>query len=84
MAHIRQSRPDYGLGVQSKVLKTFQNCPSLPGSGAHALSTFASVAGLSGKADRCANRSTPFSDSSISRNSMTALLAMIFFHESTG
>jgi len=28
MAHIRQSRPDSGLGFQVKVLKTFQVVPS--------------------------------------------------------
>ena len=28
MAHIRQSRPDSGLGVQVKVLETFQIVPS--------------------------------------------------------
>jgi hypothetical protein len=28
MAHVRQPRPDSGLGVQVKVLKTFQVVPS--------------------------------------------------------
>ena len=27
MAHVRQSRPDSGLGFQAKVLKTFQSVP---------------------------------------------------------
>jgi len=27
MAHVRQSRPDYGLGFQVRVLKTFQAVP---------------------------------------------------------
>ena len=34
MAHIRQSRPDSGLGFQVKVLKTLKVVPSLLGSGA--------------------------------------------------
>ena len=33
MAHIRPSKPDYGLGIQMKVLKTFQAVPVLLGSG---------------------------------------------------
>ena len=33
MAHVRQSRPDYGLGFQVKVLKPFQVVPSSLGSG---------------------------------------------------
>ena len=33
MAHMRQSRPDSGLGVQVKVLEAFQVVPSLLGSG---------------------------------------------------
>ena len=33
MAHIRQSRPDSGLGFQVRVLKTLQDVPSLLGSG---------------------------------------------------
>ena len=33
MAHIRQSRPDYGLCFQAKVLETFQVVPSSLGSG---------------------------------------------------
>ena len=33
MAHIRQSRPDYVLGFQVKVLKTFQVVPSSLDSG---------------------------------------------------
>jgi len=33
MAHIRQSRPDCGLGFHVKVLKTFQAVPVSPGSG---------------------------------------------------
>jgi len=33
MAHIRQSRPDSGLGFQVKVLTTFQVDPSSRGSG---------------------------------------------------
>jgi len=33
MAHVRPSRPDYGLGFQSKVLKTFKGVPSWLGSG---------------------------------------------------
>jgi len=33
MAHIRQSRPDYGLAVQAKVLKTLQVLPSQVGGG---------------------------------------------------
>jgi len=32
-AHIRQSRPDYGLGFQVKFLKTFQVFPSSLGNG---------------------------------------------------
>ena len=35
MAHIRQSRPDSGLGVQEEVLKTFEFVPYLLGSGYH-------------------------------------------------
>ena len=27
MSHMRQSRPDSGLGCQAKVLKLFQGCP---------------------------------------------------------
>ena len=37
MAHIRQSRPDYGLGFQVKVLRTFQVVPFSLGSGSEAL-----------------------------------------------
>jgi len=33
MAHIRQSKPDSGLGVKAKDLKTFQVVPSALGSG---------------------------------------------------
>ena len=33
MAHIRQSRPDSGLGFQANVVKTFQAVPSSLGSG---------------------------------------------------
>ena len=33
MAHVRKSRPDYGLGFQGNVLKTFQGAPSSLGSG---------------------------------------------------
>ena len=33
MAHVRQSRPDYGLGFQVKVLDTFEIVPSLLGIG---------------------------------------------------
>ena len=33
MAHIKQSRPDSGLGFQVKVLKTFYAVPSSFGSG---------------------------------------------------
>ena len=33
MAHIRQPRPNYGLHIQVKVLKTFQVVPSSLGSG---------------------------------------------------
>jgi len=33
MAHIRQSRPDSGLGFQTKVIVTFEVVPSSPGSG---------------------------------------------------
>ena len=33
MAHIRQSRPDSGLGFQAKVLKTFRDVPYLIGRG---------------------------------------------------
>ena len=33
MAQIRQSGPDYGLGLQIKVLKTFEGVPSSLGSG---------------------------------------------------
>ena len=33
MAHIRRSRPDYGLGFQVKVLKIFQVVPSSIGNG---------------------------------------------------
>ena len=35
MAHVRQSRPDYGLGFQVKVLKTRQVVPSSLGSGGY-------------------------------------------------
>ena len=34
MAHIRQSRPDYGLGLQVKVVKTVKVVPFSLGSGA--------------------------------------------------
>ena len=34
VAHIKQSRPDSGLGVQVKVVKTFQVVPTSLGSGA--------------------------------------------------
>ena len=34
MAHIRQSRPDYSLGFQVKVLNTFEVVPSSLDSGA--------------------------------------------------
>jgi len=33
VARIRQSRPDYGLGLQVRVLKTFQFVPASLGSG---------------------------------------------------
>ena len=33
MAHIQQARPDYGLGFQEKVPKTFQSVPFSLGSG---------------------------------------------------
>jgi len=33
MAHVRQSRPDSGLGFQAKVRKTFEVVPSSLGSG---------------------------------------------------
>ena len=35
MAHIRQSRPNSGLGFQVKVLKTFLRVPSSLGSGGY-------------------------------------------------
>ena len=38
MAHIRQSRPDSGLGFHVKVLKIFQVVPSSLGSGLAVLS----------------------------------------------
>jgi len=34
MAHIRQPRPDFGLGFQVKVLETFPVVPTSLGSGA--------------------------------------------------
>ena len=37
MAHIRQSRPDSGLGFQVKPIKTFQNVPSSLGRRRHRL-----------------------------------------------
>ena len=36
LAHIRQSKPDSGVGVQVKVLKTCQGVPSSLGSGQEA------------------------------------------------
>ena len=36
MPHVRQSRPDSGLGVQAKVLEPFSVVPSLLGSGTRA------------------------------------------------
>ena len=36
MAHIRQSRPDYGLGVEVEVLTTFRVVPFSLGSGEEA------------------------------------------------
>ena len=41
MAHIRQSRPDSGLGLLVQVLKSFQVVPSSLGSGSCARGTFA-------------------------------------------
>jgi len=33
MAHTRQSRPDFGVGFQFKVLERFQVVPTSPGNG---------------------------------------------------
>ena len=33
MAHVRQSRPDFGLGFRVKILQTFRAVPSSLGSG---------------------------------------------------